>query len=90
METNHQEMKKFLSKLSPYGKLREIDPDIPINQQMTFEEYIEQVYLCLTQLNKISIQTANERMQTYWEDFPEYYNDNWKPVVVCTGLIFGY
>ena len=45
MGTNDLDKKKFLLKLNSRGELKEINQDVPINQQMSLEEYREQVFL---------------------------------------------
>ena len=87
---NIRELERMIGEFHVRKELKKIDPNIPINQQMSLNEYIEQVFLCLMLNHKHSIQVVKDSMKIHWSDFPEYYNDNWDPSLVGTGIAFNY
>ena len=85
-----QEIKAMLQKLKTEKNLKEIKPDIPVNQQMTLEEYREQVFLWMKIKGGYCLPVIKQLMNVYWDDFQEYYEGDWDIVTVGFGMFIHY
>lgn len=90
MGKNDLDKKNFLLKLNSRGELKEINQDVPINQQMSLEEYREQVFLWMMLKGGYSIQATKDSMELYWNDFQEFYDDNLSLAAAGSGMSMRY
>ena len=71
---------------------KEIKPEkeVILKETISLEDYKKLVYDCLLKYQHRSIQTANDLMTEYEEDFPEFYEDNWAPEAAACGMAMKY
>ena len=82
--------KNFLLKLNSRGKLKGINTDIPVNQQMSLEEYKAYVLEYLLKIPPNTIQVAKRLMKEYEEDVSFEYNHNSDPRMVATQIAYNF
>ena len=88
MGKNDLDKKNFLLKLNSRGELREINTDIPVNQQMSLEEYKAYVLEYLLKIPPNTIQIAKKLMKEYENDFLYEYKNNSDPRMVATQIAY--
>ena len=90
MGKNDLDKKNFMLKLNSRGELREINSDIPVNQQMSLEEYKAYVLEYLLKIPPNTIQVAKRLMKEYEEDVSFEYNHNSDPRMVATQIAYNF
>ena len=90
MGKNDLDKKNFLLKLNSRGELREINSDIPVNQQMSLEEYKAYVLEYLLKIPPNTIQVAKRLMKEYEEDASFEYYHNSDPRMVATQIAYNF
>lgn len=90
MGKNDLDKKNFLLKLNSRGKLKEINTDIPVNQQMSLEEYKAYVLEYLLKIPPNTIQVAKRLMKEYKDDVSFEYNHNSDPRMVATRIAYNF
>ena len=66
------------------------EKEVILKETISMEDYKKLVYDCLMKYQHCSIETAEELMTEYEEDFPEFYEDNWPPEAVACGMAMRY
>ena len=83
MKKSNLEMERSLPHIQ-----KEINSNIPIDQQMSLEEYKACVLECLLQIPPNTIQVAKKLMKEYENDFLYEYKNNSNPRMVATQIAY--
>ena len=66
----------------------ELDENRPMKEQISFDDYKRQIYLCLRKIQNCSVDCANHFMEEYKDDFQEFYEkDSFTPVTAAVGMV---
>lgn len=90
MGKNDLDKKKFLLKLNSRRELREINTDIPVNRQMSLEEYKAYVLEYLLKIPPNAIQVAIRLVKEYEDDISFEYNHNSDPRMVAIQIAYNF
>ena len=90
MGKNDLDKKKFLLKLNSRGKLKEINTDIPVNQQMSLEKYKAYVLEYLLKIPPNAIQVAKRLVKEYEDDISFEYNHSSDPRMVAIQIAYNF
>ena len=92
-ETIHKEYTELLSKLEKDTEIMkleilELDKNRPMKEQISFDDYKRQIYLCLRKIQNCSVDCANHFMEEYKDDFQEFYEkDSFTPGATAGGMV---
>ncbi|MBQ7694861.1 MAG: hypothetical protein IJT50_07025 [Lentisphaeria bacterium] len=64
--------------------------EVILKEVISLEDYKKLVYDCLLKYQNYTIQEANDLMKEYETDFLEFYEENWEPEVVASGMAMKY
>ena len=69
-------------------EILELDENRPMKEQISFDDYKRQIYLCLRKIHNHSVDCANHFMEEYKDDFQEFYEkDSFRPVTAAGGMV---